>query len=70
MNIYQVRDNLKNNIAGKELLYKEYIESENTDLNTVAEFIRFNITELNDILADVEHCCAVDTIKSWKPARR
>jgi hypothetical protein len=62
MNIYQVRDNLKNTIAGKELLYKEYIESDNVELKAIASYIRVNLTELNAILADVEQCCEQYTL--------
>ena len=55
MDIYTVRDNLKNTIKGKELLLKE--REENFGSSIVNNVIRINLTELRAILADVEICC-------------
>ncbi|HWZ22631.1 MAG TPA: hypothetical protein VNW06_08255 [Cytophagaceae bacterium] len=52
MDIYTVRDNLKNTIAGKELLLNSFKDS-----HTSAAFIELNLKELKAILADIEICC-------------
>jgi hypothetical protein len=52
MNIQTVAQNLKNTIAGKEILLAEY-ESKNILL---AGMLRINIDELKRILQDVEQC--------------
>ena len=52
MNIQTVADNLRNTIAGKEILLAEY-ESKNILL---AGMLRINIDELKRILQDVEQC--------------
>ena len=75
MNIYTVRDNLKNTIAGKEN-YLLAIQQERTfvglrdgediALKAVAEFLVVNIDELRRILQDVEQCCEKATYDSWR----
>ena len=74
MNIYTVRDNLRNTIAGKEK-YLLAVQQERTvvglrddeiiALVTTAEFIAVNIDELKRILADVEVCCEQHNEMSW-----
>jgi FtsZ-binding cell division protein ZapB len=67
MNIYTVRDNLKNTIAGKEKMLAEYnkaVSKYDDSLNVGAEmavratisFLEINIDELKRILQDVEKC--------------
>ena len=72
MNIYTVRDNLKNTISGKE----KYLASlPNTrDMNEGAamaieatrQFLEININELKVILFDVEKCCEQYSLMSWE----
>lgn len=72
MNIYTVRDNLKNTIAGKE----KYLASlANTrDMNDGAamavevtrQFLEININELKVILFDVEKCCEQYSLMNWE----
>ena len=63
MNVYQVRDNLKNTIKNKrELLVG--ISDDSSD-NLVAKFLNINIDELERILVDVEICCEQSTRDSW-----
>ncbi len=63
MDIYTVRDNLKNTIQGKELLLAEFQSAPlrggaNLEVVTVMrQILEHNIGELNRILADVEQCC-------------
>lgn len=68
MNIYTVRDNLKNTIAGKEK-YLADLRKKGYDqtgvATTVAEFLEININELKVILFDVEKCCEKATADSW-----
>jgi hypothetical protein len=74
MNIYTVRDNLKNTIAGKV----EYLATLNRELanvyldendyivsNTTADFLKLNIDELKRILKDVELCAKQASDESW-----
>ena len=80
--IYQVRDNLKNTIAGKEQYLKGIQEciqglDELDDqgdtwfrATIVAEFLTINIDELKRILADVEVCCEQATADSWRGVDR
>ena len=63
MNIYTVRDNLKNTIAGKEKYLDEVRtarciadRSEDIALHAVQELLKVNIDELKRILQDVEQC--------------
>jgi len=76
MNIYRVRDNLKNTIAGKEQMleglyphnpYAEEFMSEGEVMahRATIKFLKINITELKAILADVEVCCEQATDQSW-----
>ena len=79
MNIYTVRDNLKNTIAGKEKLLEEYCRARDSvsdaefadaraqDAAYFAsiEFLKLNLHELRTILADVEVCCENATAASW-----
>lgn len=72
MNIYTVRDNLKNTISGKE----KYLASlPNTrDMNEGAamaieatrQFLEININELKVILFDVGKCCEQYSLMSWE----
>ena len=74
MNIYTVRDNLKNTIAGKEQYLaqmREDIVKYNQTVNyTVAKFLEINLNELKAILADVEECCEQATARSWEGVDR
>ena len=57
MNIYQVRDNLKNTIAGKEQLLEKYLKNlclAQLPEDATVSFLKINIDELRRILADVE----------------
>jgi hypothetical protein len=68
MNIYTVRDNLKNTIAGKEMLLETY---KNPSVltkqirETMTHMLEINIDELKRILGDVEQCCEQATAASW-----
>ncbi len=74
MNIYNVRDNLKNTIAGKEK-YLAQVDSAlagglassqlRIALSTTQEFLSINIDELKHILADVEKCCEQHNEMGW-----
>ena len=76
MNIYTVRDNLRNTIAGKEKLLEEYkkasliaVRNDTPDRVTIAAmagFLSTNIDELKRILQDVESCVAKDVEQSWR----
>ena len=74
MNIYTVRDNLKNTIAGKEAylgqMERDIVAYNQTVNYTVAKFLRINIDELKKILADVEQCCEKATADSWRGVDR
>lgn len=74
MNIYTVRDNLKNTIAGKEYLLDQYSRALEGDkmlyeqkiaVSSACEFVKINIDELKKILKDVEVCCEKATTDSW-----
>ena len=78
MNIYTVRDNLKNTIAGKEKMLKDMKfqrafgdGSWQGDMAKQAayfatqEFLEVNIGELQRILQDVEACCEQANLDSW-----
>lgn len=62
MNVYQLRDNLKNTIKNKRELLVDRSE-EYSDL--VVQFLNVNIDELERILVDVEICCEQSTRASW-----
>lgn len=75
MNIYTVRDNLKNTIANKEAYlasHTKYLQSsgtngaENMAIHATAEFLKININELKVILFDVEKCCEEYSLMSWQ----
>lgn len=72
MNIYTVRDNLKNTIAGKERALPVYEHlAQKTGAGAMAahasaEFLKINIAELKRILQDVEACCEKASYDSWK----
>jgi hypothetical protein len=80
MNIYTIRDNLKNTIAGKEALLENYKkaslrahELDTADKVTIAAmagFLSTNLEELRAILKDVEQCCEQATAKSWEGVDR
>lgn len=59
MDVYQLRDNLKNTIKNK----RELLVDISDDL--VAQFLNINIEELERILVDVEICCEQSTRASW-----
>lgn len=73
MDIYTVRDNLKNTIAGKEAYLTRLQESNTREMNTGAAMaveatramLDINIDELKKILADVEICCEKAVAASW-----
>jgi hypothetical protein len=69
MNIQTVRDNLKNTIAGKEMLLVEYINMRDSlskemdaynalyaSWHATVAMLEINIDELKHILQDVEQC--------------
>jgi hypothetical protein len=73
MNIYTVRDNLKNTIVGKEFLLSKMqngTESQDPVDRSVSKatqsFLTINIDELKRILEDVEQCCTQATEQSWR----
>lgn len=64
MNIYGVRDSLKMVIVGKKQLLETIKEKlEKGDVESVGEskvivqFLEMNISELENILKDISHCC-------------
>lgn len=71
MNLQTVITNLKNTIAGKEMLLDSY---KNPSVNpypkfvkeAMIDFLEVNIAELKRILADVEKCVAKDVEQSWR----
>ena len=68
MNIYTVRDNLKNTIAGKENYLADLGKKgyDQTGVATVvAEFLEININELKRILVDVDRCCEQHNEMGW-----
>ena len=74
MNIYTVRDNLKNTIAGKEKYLAECNDALDKGitstgvhiaLDATKEFLAINIDELKRILADVEVCCEQHSEMGW-----
>ena len=79
MNIYTVRDNLKNTIAGKEKMLAEHqcalaasylgpTPIPGTEMAFVAtiKFLETNLDELNRILQDVEVCCQQHNEMGWQ----
>jgi septation ring formation regulator EzrA len=75
--IYQVRDNLKTTIAGKEkhleglqecIRQLDALDDQGDTwfrATVVVEFLEININELKVILYDVEQCCEKATLDSW-----
>lgn len=69
MNIQTVKQNLKNTIAGKDMLLEEYkkasmiaVRNDTPDRATIgamAGFLSVNIDELKRILADLEQCMEI-----------
>ena len=69
MNLQTVITNLKNTIAGKEMLLETYKNPSiltKSVRETMAHMLEININELKDILADVEKCVAKDVEQSWR----
>ena len=73
MNIYTIRDNLKNTIAGKQALLDQYRKaqgpatgSEDIVTYAIVRFLETNLEELGNILADVEKCVAKEIEHSWR----
>ena len=74
MNIYTVRDNLKNTIAGKEKYLAGLREGLKEDLSEGAfmavlatiQMLDINIDELKKILRDVEVCCQQHNEMGWQ----
>jgi hypothetical protein len=54
MNIYTVRDNLKNTIKGKQALLDSLKPSRQTGFEILHNIISMNLEELSRILADIE----------------
>jgi len=76
MNIQTIRDNLKNTIAGKELLVgKKRQELEDGDCysdpahEAVIRFLKVNIAELKRVLQDVEQCIPKNIYNDMDPGR-
>lgn len=65
MSIYELRDNLKNTIAGKELLLAEYDNRKGKAAEHAKAFLQINVEELKRILVDVEICCKEAADASW-----
>ncbi len=69
MNIYTVRDNLKNTIAGKERhleAMRTQTESLSSGWYAIVNMLEINIDELKRILKDVEQCIEKDVYNSWR----
>ena len=77
MNIYTVRDNLKNTIAGKEkhlaglqecIRGLEALDDQGDTwfrATVTVEFLAINIDELKRVLTDVEVCCEQYSEMGW-----
>ncbi len=71
MDIYTVKANLKRTIEGKEKYLKSWKDAdiietaEKIHRATVVGMLEANITELKNILADVEACCSKASDDSW-----
>ena len=72
MNIQTVAENLRNTIAGKEMLAahcREVAANQGNALGSVniafAGFVQDNVDELKRILADVEQCAKQESDDSW-----
>ena len=63
MNVYQLRDTLKNKIKNKrDLAFGDGVDPLHP---VVVQFLKLNIDELERILVDVEICCKQSTRESW-----
>jgi len=58
MNIQNVAENLRNTIAGKEQFQAKLREETNPSVHTktLLGFLAINLTELRNILGDIEKC--------------
>lgn len=69
MNIYTVRDNIKNTIKGKRQLLDSMVEPKTGEAldgwTILHNMLAMNIEELERILADVEVCCAENQKGVW-----
>jgi hypothetical protein len=65
MDIYTVRDNLRNTIAGKEAMLTEYSERKTPEHYAMCDMLEININELKRILQDVEQCAKKASNDSW-----
>ena len=65
MNVYQLRDNLKNTIKNKRELLNAML-ADDCSGGFVPKFLDINIKELERILDDVEICCEQSTSESWR----
>lgn len=72
MDIYTVRDNLKNTIAGKEAFLARLANTRDMGIEAAMAteatrtMVDINLDELKKILADVEVCCKQAIIASWE----
>jgi len=60
MNIFTIRNNLKNTILGKKLLLAEYNAGKDESAlvrDVMVQVLKMNIDELSKILESVEICC-------------
>jgi len=55
--IHTIRDNLKNTIAGKQMLLDELAAGKKWEHGVMRDFLAVNLAELRKILDDVETCC-------------
>jgi len=65
MDIYTVRDNLRNTIAGKEAMLTEYSERKTPEHYAMCDMLEIYINELKRILQDVEQCAKKASNDSW-----
>ena len=71
MDIYTVRDNLKNTIAGKEAFVARLSNTRDMTaeaamaMEATRTMVEINLDELKKILADVEVCCQQAVVASW-----
>lgn len=73
MNIYTVRDSLKQTIAGKQELLESWKtrtdqewEQTGVTYSAMRKMVEINIGELQRILADVEICCKQYSEMGWQ----
>jgi len=60
MNIFTIRNNLKNTMMGKKLLLAEYNAGKDESAlvrDVMVQVLKINIDELSKILESVEICC-------------